>query len=377
MRTFITLFLVLGFQLHGKAQDSVQVSTTGLKELYGDVVPGRSVQFNSVLTSSLILRDTKAEEWPELRSRIYKRITSAWGVSPVPYQPVVNKFEETGRYVNLGLTHIRYRFHVLDDIWVEAVCVLPKDFKETTQYQTILAVHGTNGAIGKDGALGNPKNRSYAIELAQKGFVTVAADLYGYGASLKNTTQEQVYKSFYDKYPKWSIRGIQMLTLMRGVDMLEQLKFVKKGAYGSIGNSLGGGSILYHTVVDNRIKTAIVSTGVSPLYTNIYRIMGRGKIDEPLRAEKVAKDGIPPYETHEAIALCAPRAVLFLEPFNDPYNPDNMAVYKAVYDASAVYKLLGTPNRISILVHGDGHDTIDNVRDYAYKWLERFLMIGK
>lgn len=376
-RLLIASFFFLILQQPVMAQDSVRVSSPALKNLYGDITPGKSQPFNSLLTTSLILPDTKADEWPGIRVKIYNRVVANWGTSPVPYQPAVNKFEETGRYVNFGLTHIKYRFQVVDDIWIEAVCVLPKGFNEANQYRAMLSVHGTNGAIGKDSNLGNPKSRAYAIDMAQKGFVTFSADQFGYGATIKNTTEDQLYKSFYEKYPNWSLRGIRMLTLIRAIDVLEQLKFVKKGEYGSMGNSLGGASVLYHTAIDTRIKSAVASSGISPYYTNTYRILGRGKLDEPLRADKLAKDGIPQYDTHEVIALCAPRAILFVEPFNDPYNPDNLASYKAFYDASAVYKLLGTPNRTSILIHGDGHDTIENVRDYAYKWLERFLATPK
>ncbi|GAB2565233.1 alpha/beta hydrolase family protein [Spirosoma areae] len=377
MRPLTALLLFLALQSPVKAQDSVTISSPSLKNLYGDLVPGTSQRFNSILTASLILPDTKVEEWPVIRAKIYDRVIRNWGTSPVPYQPTVNKFEETGRYVNLGLTHIKYRFQVVDDIWIEAVCVLPKDYKEANQYHTILCVHGTNGALGKDTNLGTPKNRAYAIDMAQKGFVTFSADQFGYGATIKNTTEAQLYKSFYEKYPNWSLRGIRMLTLIRAVDVLEQLKFVKKGEYGSMGNSLGGSSVLFHTAIDNRVKSAVVSTGTSPYYTNVFRIMARGKLDEPLRAAQLAQTGIPNYDIHEVIALCAPRAVLFLEPFNDPYNPDVMANFKVFYDASAVYKLLGTPGRASMLIHGDGHDTIENVRDYAYKWLERYLTTSK
>ena len=372
-RLLIASFFFLILQQPVMAQDSVRVSSPALKNLYGDITPGKSQPFNSLLTTSLILPDTKADEWPGIRAKIYNRVVANWGTSPVPYQPAVNKFEETGRYVNFGLTHINYRFQVVDDIWIEGVCVLPKDFKEINQYHAILSVHGTNGKLGKDTNLGNHKNRGYAIELAQNGFVTFSADQYGYGATTKTLMEEQLYKSFYEKYPNWSLRGIRMLTLIRAIDLLEQFKFVKKGEFGSMGNSLGGSSVLYHAAIDTRVKSAVVSTGTSPFYTNVFRIMARGKLDEPLRAAQLAKNGIPNYDAHEVIALCAPRAVLFLEPTNDPYNPDVMTNFKAFYDASAVYKLLGTPDRASILIHGDGHDTIGDGRDYAYKWLERFL----
>ena len=35
--------------------------------------------------------------------------------------------------------------------------------------------------------------------------------------------------------------------------------------------------------------------------------------------------------------------------------------------------LLEVPEKCAAYIHGDGHDTVDDVRDMAYDWLERFL----
>ncbi|NEW85033.1 MAG: hypothetical protein GZ094_22060, partial [Mariniphaga sp.] len=189
------------------------------------------------------------------------------------------------------------------------------------------------------------------------------------------TTEEKLVDDFLKKYPNWSYRAIKLLVLIRAIDVLEQLPFVNHGSYGSMGNSLGGGMGLYHAALDQRIKVSVPSTGVSPVATNVFRLMRPGSSkEEPEKSKKVAKDGKPAYDIYEVIALCAPRAMLFLEDYNDPYNPDVAESFKAIYQGMQVYQLLGTPNRISILVHGDGHDTIDDVREYAYKWFDRFLL---
>ena len=163
--------------------------------------------------------------------------------------------------------------------------------------------------------------------------------------------------------------------LIRAIDVLEQLSFVNKGSYGSMGNSLGGGMALYHAAIDPRVKVSVPSTGVSPVATNVFRLMKPGAVKEqPEQWKKVAKDGKPIYDVHEIIALCAPRAMLFLQNFIDPYNPDEAASVRAIYQAMMVYQLLGTPSRISVLMHGDGHITVNDVREYAYKWFDRFLL---
>ena len=83
--------------------------------------------------------------------------------------------------------------------------------------------------------------------------------------------------------------------------------------------------------------------------------------------------GKMPWDYHEMVALCAPRALLALEPFNDPYNPEPMAVFQTAYWAFDVYKLLGQPDRLRILMHGDGHDTPTDLRRFAYDWFDRYL----
>ncbi len=350
-------------------------SDKSLKDLYGDITPGTSVSLNTLSNTALILPDTRAGEWPEIRDRIMKRLNSALGTGPVELKPAVNKFEVIERYEKFGLQHVKYRYHVVDDIWNEAVMILPEKFQNGDKSSAVLTVHGTNGASGKDGALGAPgTRRAYGTELAKRGYITFSPDLFGYGATIKNTTEEKLVDDFLKKYPNWSYRAIKLLVLIRAIDVLEQLPFVNKGSYGSMGNSLGGGMALYHAAIDPRIKVSVPSTGVSPAATNIYRLMRPASTkEEPEKWKKIAKDGKPPYDIHEVIALCAPRAMLFLEDYNDPYNPDVAASFGAISQAMQVYQLLGTPNRISVLVHGDGHDTIDDVREYAYKWFDRFL----
>jgi hypothetical protein len=66
------------------------------------------------------------------------------------------------------------------------------------------------------------------------------------------------------------------------------------------------------------------------------------------------------------LALVAPRTLLLIEPFNDPYNPFIEATVACFLAARRVYELLGAPQRLSLLCHGNGHGTIGMLRDHAY-----------
>ena len=83
----------------------------------------------STATPPLVWRDTRPDEWPDLRGRIETRLKRYLGERPPAALTHNVKFEELGRDEIAGLTRIRYRYHVIDDSWAEAYLILPPDFK--------------------------------------------------------------------------------------------------------------------------------------------------------------------------------------------------------------------------------------------------------
>lgn len=81
----------------------------------------------------------------------------------------------------------------------------------------------------------------------------------------------------------------------------------------------------------------------------------------------------PPREYSDLIALVAPRGLLMLEPFNDPNNPYVEAVTDCFERARKVWELHGKPGNLCLLCHGRGHDTPDDIRDFAYSQIQRIL----
>lgn len=327
------------------------------------------------MISSVILKDTKKEEWQSIRQRISDRINETFGKPPVSMAPEKNDFKEIERYEKYGLTHIKISYHVFDGQWNEAVLVLPENLEKTKRASAVVVTHGTNGFQGKYGMLdldGNP-NRAYAIELAQRGFVTISPDQYGFGSLMQSSEYKQKFKNFYNDYPEWSLMSRRLLDHIRAIDVLCQLDFVKQDGFGVMGNSLGGCAAMYLSAMDERIKAGVLSTGISPSATNIYRSVNGQDWITPAVINEMKKDGVPPWDLHEILSLCAPRAILCLEPFNDPYNPFTETTINCVKSAWSVYELLEEPHKLSLYLHGDGHNTVKDVRNFAYDWLDRFL----
>lgn len=328
------------------------------------------------MINPVILRDTTKEEWPEIRRRMLSRILDNFGTPPFEIQPVKNKFTELERYENHGLTHIRIKYEVWDELWQEAIIVLPENYEEGRKYPAIVTIHGTNGKFGKYGMLdvpGTTRNREYGIELAKRGYVTISPDQFGFGSQMEEPQYKEYFDSFYDRYPDWSLSGVRLFCHMRCIDVLMQLDYIQKDAIGTMGNSLGGCAVMYLTAFDERIKCAVLSTGISPWVTNIYRSLNRDIQLDPQHTDAMKVQGKSPWELSEILSLCAPRPIMCLEPFNDPYNPDTMVTIECVHRAWEVYNLLEVPEKATIFVHGDGHDTVPMVKDMAYNWFDRFL----
>ena len=123
----------------------------------------------------LILPDTKPCEWPEIRERIRTRILESFGTAPIPMEPVRTPFEIIDEYIRFDLKHLTVRYHVLDDIWNEAIIVLPEDI--SAPVPAVLTLHGTN-PVGKASLMELEKRpkRAYAVELAKRGIATISPD---------------------------------------------------------------------------------------------------------------------------------------------------------------------------------------------------------
>jgi dienelactone hydrolase len=324
----------------------------------------------------VVSQDTRPEEWPAVRERIYARVMASMGTTPeVKVEP---GYEVVSEYEKYGLRHRKIRYRSMPDEYGLAVVVLPEGVSEANPAPAVVVCHGTDVVNGKYGVLDLERpNRAYAIELAQRGFVTVSPDCYEFGELLthgKTLPYEEARKlyvesaaRFAEKYPAWSLDGRRVWDHQRLLDALDASGFVHPRKYGIIGNSLGGRTAIFLAALEERIAAGVPSCGISPNLTNIYR-------SGPESRERLQRTGgHMVYDYQDMIALCAPRPLLVLEPFNDNYNPYIDANFQCYVKGQRAYQLLGKPECFCTLTHGDGHDTTEHVRDFVYRWFERWL----
>ncbi|MDZ4197961.1 MAG: acyl-CoA thioester hydrolase/BAAT C-terminal domain-containing protein, partial [Kiritimatiellia bacterium] len=274
-----------------------------------------------------------------------------------------------------GLRMRSLRFEAIPGFPTHGTLVGPSHCAPDEMRPGILCIHGTDETLAHRNVLSpvDKPNRAYAIELAQRGAVTLAVDQFGFGEGNAGRSQAEVVDSFYRKYPEGSLDGARLSVHQCAVDFLASHPLVDASRLGCMGHSLGGRAAVYLAALDPRIRACVSSAGISPNLTNGFRNRPRKDSFSPRLDDEMERTGKSAFEYQELLALIAPRAALLLEPWNDPYNPMIEPVFRCFEKARFVFQLCGVPENLQILCHGEGHDTLPDIRNYAYAWLLKKL----
>ncbi len=248
---------------------------------------------------------------------------------------------------------------------VTAFLLLPHEIRRRAP--GMLCLHQTI-KIGKSesaGLGGNP-NLHYAAELAERGYVTLAPDYPNFG--------DYTADSYSMGYASATMKGI--VNHMRAVDVLESLPQVDRKRIGAIGHSLGGHNALFVATFDPRIRAVVTSCG----FNSFYKYKGgdltgwshKGYMPR-IAAAYEKNPARMPFDFPDLLAALAPRPVFINAPLNDT-NFEVSGVKDCVAIAQPVYERVFRAGRRLVALYPDaGHEFPRDIREQAYKFLERVL----
>lgn len=223
-------------------------------------------------------------------------------------------------------------------------------------------------SFGKDepaGIQGDP-NLKYALELAERGFVTIAPDYPSFGEHEYDFNQEAGYSS-------GSMKAIW--DNIRAVDLLETMPEVDDGRIGCIGHSLGGHNAIFTAVFEPRIKVIVSSCGFTSLAEDdIPSWTG------PRYMPKIASDfkndvTRVPFDFHELIASLAPRPFLAcVAEKDDDFSASGVRDVMQV--ANNIYRLYNTAAVLQTVVAPVPHSFPPSSREQAYAFFGKHLSVG-
>jgi dienelactone hydrolase len=319
------------------------------------------------------IRVRSIDDWQKRRAEILRGMQEIMG--PLPgrakrgaLDPQTEEEVDRGSYVRRLLTYASE-----PGSRVPTYLLVPKAaLQEGAKTPAVLCLHPTDDQLGHKVivGLGGKANRQYAHELAERGFVTLAP----------------AYPLLANYQPDLGALGYESGTMkavwdnIRGLDLLETLPFVKAGAYGAIGHSLGGHSAVFTAAFDERITAIVTSCGLDSFldyYGGNPAVWQAGKgwtstRYMPRLARYAGRLAEIPFDFHELIAALAPRTCLISAPMADS-NFQWKSVAELSKAARTVFELHGVPGNLQVQHPDCGHDFPEATRESAYALLDRVL----
>lgn len=249
--------------------------------------------------------------------------------------------------------------------------------KGTAPFAAVLCHHQHGGqfGVGKDGpaGLGSTPDQHYGIELARRGYVTIAPDALCFGerhdaaGKLKDAAYER-FEALHRLTEGKTLQGKYVWDARRALDYLESRPEVDKARLGMIGHSLGGQETLFTAACDPRIRAAASSCGFGSLRTL--------KRDRILHNFALFVPGLAEHGDYGAVlALVAPRPFLVAARTRDPIFPKD-GIEETVAAARAAYEARKAEDRLGTSYEEGPHEFSPALRQAAYQWLDRWLRSG-
>ncbi len=310
-------------------------------------------------------------DWQKRRQDIVENLQLVMGSVPSPLRrvPLELKVLEEVRLdpPNVSRPLVRRKVVLRSDEnhSVPAYLLLPvASQSDAPRRPAVLCLQQTTD-VGKEepaGVRGDPTMK-YALELAERGFITLAPDYPSFGEYSFDFEPERGYLS-------GSMTAVW--DNMRCVDALQSLAEVDPNRIGCIGHSLGGHNAIFTSVFEPRIKAIVSSCG----FTNLRKDdlpSWTGPRYMPLIASAFGNDPEKlPFDFHELIAALAPRPFLAIAATGD--NDFDVSGVRDVMEAARpIYQLHQAGSALQALYPEAPHSFPNVARRQAYAFLERHL----
>lgn len=273
----------------------------------------------------------------------------------------------------------RLRYSLTDEEWGYAWLLIPKG--KAKKRPAVIALHQTV-LQGKDepvGIEGNP-DLAYGKHLAERGFVVLAPDAVGFGERGKDHPNT-LYRSadqFFRRHPEGSVMGKMAFDTSRAVDLLQRLPEVDGQRIGCIGHSHGGYGTLFAMIYDERIRSGVISCGVTILRSDptpqrwwrLTALIPRlGYYENQIEQT--------PLDFHHLLALVAPRSLLVSAALKDGIFPNTDNLKQVSTLVRGVYRAYGAPQAFQRWIFQGDHRFPPQARNRAYALFEETLRLHR
>lgn len=304
-------------------------------------------------------------EWQTRRRHIVAALERVMGPLPNPAKRValdVQVLEE----IQLGGGLVRRKLSYQSDATdrVLAYLFLP-GASAKAKLPAVLCLQQTTAAGKAEpaGLAGNAR-MPYALQLAERGYVTLAPDYPSFGDSK------------YDFAPRHGYASGSMKAIwdnVRAIDLLETMPEVDAARLGVIGHSLGGHNALFTAVFEPRLKAIACSCGFTTFRKDDLPSWTGPRYMPRIAAEFGNDAARVPFDFTEIIAALAPRPV-FVSAAEKDSDFDVSGVRDVLDAAQKIYNLHGdAAGNLQAYYPQGPHAFPPDAREVVYAWLDKAL----
>ncbi|HXT59767.1 MAG TPA: prolyl oligopeptidase family serine peptidase [Pirellulales bacterium] len=304
------------------------------------------------------------EDWTSKRDEYRRQLAEMLGLDPMPERTDL-KAVVTGNLENEFFTVEMVQFQSRPGLYVTGNLYLPKGLDEPAP--AVLYVCG-HGQVKKDGvSYGNKTSYQHHGEwLARNGFVCLTIDTIQLGEI------EGLHHGTYREGMWWwnsrgyTPAGVEAFNGIRALDYLQSRPEVDGEKLGVAGRSGGGAYSWWIAALDERVKAAVPTAGITDLENHVVDGCVEGHCDCMFMVNTYR------WDYPQVAALVAPRALLIANTDKDSIFPLD-GVERVHRKVREIYRLYDAEKQLGLQISEGPHKDIQELQVAEFHWFNRFL----
>lgn len=305
------------------------------------------------------------QEWDTQRTNLRNQLAEMLGLQPMPERTPLNPVK-TGEIQGDGFVVENLHFQSSPGLYVTGNLYRPSAV--SGKLPAILYVCGHSEMKAKDGTiLGNKTGyQHHGAWFARHGYVCLVIDTVQLGEITG------IHHGTYRMDRWWWLprgytpAGVEAWNGIRAIDYLTSRPEVDPERIGITGRSGGGAYSWFIAALDDRVKVAVPTAGITTLRNHVVDGTVEGHCDCMFFVNTYRWD----YD--RLAALVAPRPLLIANTDKDSIFPLD-GVYAIYNSVRGLYRSLGAEGKIGLQIAEGPHKDTQSLNTGAFAWFERWL----
>jgi dienelactone hydrolase len=271
----------------------------------------------------------------------------------------------TGKVDSAEFTVENLYFQSRPGLYVTANLYIPRNLAGPAPAVLYVCGHGNEK---KDGiSYGSKvKYQYFPAWLARNGYVSLVLDTVELG-EIEGIHHGTYYEGMWWWHSRgYTPAGVEAWNGIRAIDYLCSRPEVDPNRIGVTGRSGGGATSWWVAALDERVKAAVPTAGITDLHNHIIDGTIEGHCDCMFMVNTYR------WDFPQVAALVAPRALLIANSDKDAIFPLEglVRLHSKVRD---IYRLYGSPENVGLLITEGPHEDTQDLQVPTIRWLNRFL----